>query len=500
MIKFHGGISCKISKKIIVRILLLFLLTLPFLLKAQPTELNLLGTWSDSSLPNTAAWGGPYNEIWGLVVNDHEIAVIGSTMGTHFIDVTDPTNPVEIVDAFVQGATFGPQLVHRDFHDYQGFLYVVADENNNSTLQIVDIRNLPESTTVVSDNNDLLIRSHNVFVDSTQARLYACGIRRSTGRDAMSMYDISDPANPVQLGIYNNIGNVEIPYVHDIFVRDHIAYLNSGNDGFFVVDFTDPTAPVLQGTMNDYVQAGYNHSGWLDHKGHYYFLADENHGLELKVVDVCEPADLEVVETFGTGSDFAGSIPHNVLIDCNILYASWYYEGVQMFDISDPTNPVRIGFYDTFDGPDAFSFAGNWGVYPYLPSGNILASDMQGGLFVLENIVTPDCDAYQAASCENAVAVAELFQPVKALKIYPQPVTDQLTVDFFLEEPTANLNFSLTDISGRRVAVWNNRAVFTGDNQFSLEIPGSLNNGFYIMNIDNEDDTVRITRKVVVQR
>ncbi len=182
------------------------------------------------------------------------------------------------------------------------------------------------------------------------------------------------------------------------------------------------------------------------------------------------------------------------------MYASWYYEGVQVFDISDPINPVRIGFYDTFDGPDAPSFAGNWGVYPYLPSGNILASDMQSGLFILQNIVTPDCDAYQAASCENAVPVAEVYQPVKALKVYPQPVSDQLIIDFFLEEPTADLNFSLTDVSGRTVATWNNLAVFTGENKFDLDIPNSLNNGFYIMVIENDDDTVGITRKVVVQR
>jgi len=155
-----------------VRTLLLFLFVLPFLLKAQPTQLNLLGTWSDPSLPETSSFFGAYNEIWGLAVNDHEIAVIGSTMGTHFIDVTDPTNPIELTNAFVQGAAAGPDLVHRDYHDYQGFMYAVADENSNSTLQIIDIRNLPESTTVVYDNNDFFTRSHNVFIDSTQARLY----------------------------------------------------------------------------------------------------------------------------------------------------------------------------------------------------------------------------------------------------------------------------------------------------------------------------------------
>ena len=108
----------------------------------------------------------------------------------------------------------------------------------------------------------------------------------------------------------------------------------------------------------------------------------------------------------------------------------------------------------------------------------------------------------KATACENAipVAVEELYQPVKALKFYPQPVAIQLTIDFFLEEPTANLNFSLTDISGRQVAIWKDQAVFTGENKFNLEIPNSLNNGFYIMVIGNEENTVGITRKVVVQR
>ena len=37
-----------------------------------------------------------YNECWGFKINDHEIAVIGSTAGTHFFDVTDPQNSIEV--------------------------------------------------------------------------------------------------------------------------------------------------------------------------------------------------------------------------------------------------------------------------------------------------------------------------------------------------------------------------------------------------------------------
>ena len=48
----------------------------------QGTE---LGNWQNNSLPE--AFYGRYNDVWGIVVNDVEYAVIGSTMGTHFISL-----------------------------------------------------------------------------------------------------------------------------------------------------------------------------------------------------------------------------------------------------------------------------------------------------------------------------------------------------------------------------------------------------------------------------
>jgi len=144
---------------------------------AQPQEANLLGTWTDPSIPPTALFDNPFNEIWGVASDDYEIGIIGSTLGTHFINVTDPTNPVEIEEAFVEGADSGIGIIHRDFHDYNGYLYTVADEGSSS-LQIVDLSYLPDSTVVVYDSNEILRRSHNIFIDSTQALLYACGVRK----------------------------------------------------------------------------------------------------------------------------------------------------------------------------------------------------------------------------------------------------------------------------------------------------------------------------------
>jgi len=43
----------------------------------------------------------------------------------------------------------------------------------------------------------------------------------------------------------------------------------------------------------------------------------------------------------------------------------------------------EIGYFDTYPDNDVASFDGAWSVYPYLPSGNILVSDIDRGLFVI---------------------------------------------------------------------------------------------------------------------
>ncbi len=134
---------------------------------------SLLFHWDDPTIIGSTSYDNAYNECWGFEVNNTEIAVIGSTEGTHFFNVTDPQNSTEV--AFVAGAYTGSGVVHRDYHDYQGYLYIVCDEGwSTSTLQIVDISNLPTSVNVVYDSDNLFNTSHNIFIDTATAKLYAC--------------------------------------------------------------------------------------------------------------------------------------------------------------------------------------------------------------------------------------------------------------------------------------------------------------------------------------
>ena len=56
-----------------------------------------------------------------------------------------------------------------------------------------------------------------------------------------------------------------------------------------------------------------------------------------------------------------------------------------VLDISNTADPKEIGFFDTFPVSDNTSFNGAWGVYPYLPSGIILISDISSGLYVVKD-------------------------------------------------------------------------------------------------------------------
>ena len=78
-------------------------------------------------------------------------------------------------------------------------------------------------------------------------------------------------------------------------------------------------------------------------------------------------------------------LPHNVMIDGNRLVLSHYTDGVRLLDITDPEQPVEIGFYDTFEGPDG-DFEGAWGAYIFPASNLIVVSDISGGLFVVQYV------------------------------------------------------------------------------------------------------------------
>ncbi len=425
---------------------------------AQQTA-TLLYNWQDSSLVGSQAYDNTYNECWGMAINEREIAIIGSTAGTHFFDITDPINSIEV--AFVAGAYTGVGVIHRDYHDFEGYLYAVCDEGNSSTLQIIDITNLPNSVNTVYDSNLLLTQAHNIYIDTATAKLYACA-----SNSAMDVYSLINPTSPTLIYSYNAVG-----HVHDAFVRNDTAFLNCGNQGLRVLDFSMVSAlgdqPLQLAAFTSYPDAGYNHSGWLNDNGTLYIMQDENHGYDVKILDVADLSNISVLATFNSGVD-PQSMAHNGIIKGNLAYIPYYHDGLRVFDISDPYNPIQTWEYDTYAPASHTSYKGAWGVYPSLPSGNIIVSDMQTGLYILECGTPTDI-------IENKITN----------KPYPNPAENK----FIINNQTAD-HITLYNILGKEVKRQNLV------NHQNTIYKGGLTKGLYFYNLNNGNKILE-TGKVI---
>jgi len=335
-------------------------------------NMNLLSTWQTG---NRA-----FNDVWGYVdTNGDEVGIIGSRSHFYFVDISDPTEP-ELIDGFAGGNV----TPWRDMKSYSQWAYGVCD-NCNEGLSIFRLGDSPASNGVefVSQTTSFFSSAHNIFVDEQHGRLYVIG--SNTQRNGVIILDIkTNPEAPILLGAVNVVGG----YMHDLYVRDHIGYGSSEGRGLYVYDFSNPNFPQALGSLTNYPQQGYNHSSWLNPAGDVLIMADETHNTSLKAVDVGDLSDIQVTDLFRSellAPAVTGSIAHNPFVRDNYAVVSYYHDGVQVFDISNPSNVQQVAWYDTFASNTSYSgFSGCWGTYPFLPSGLILGSDGASGLFVLE--------------------------------------------------------------------------------------------------------------------
>lgn len=342
----------------------------------QNFNLNLLSNWDIDTMPN--AGSVVYNDCWGYVdCSGGEYAVMGSASYTHFFDLSDPTAPAEI-NYFAGGNT----TIWRDYKSYKNYIYGVCDSCTEG-LQVFDMNTAPDSVVRVLQTDEFFGKSHNIFLDTLNAKLYCPGT--NTQSNGLVILDLSEtPENPTLLS------SIELPggYVHDLYVRNDTAFCSHGFNGLYVYDMADPLNPVTLGIINDYPQSGYNHSSWLSVDGNHLIMADETHNTALKIINTEDLGDMEVTDLFRSNllaPNDTASIVHNPFVLGDLVFLSYYHDGVQVYDFSDPTNAVKVASYDTETGnTDYAGFKGCWGVYPYLPSGTIIASDVQNGLFLFE--------------------------------------------------------------------------------------------------------------------
>jgi choice-of-anchor B domain-containing protein len=427
-------------------------------------NLPVMSNWDDDNIPSASY--GAYNECWGYHSAGREYAFLGSSKGTYFFDVTDPYTPV-VIDYFPTKDTVA-LVINKDYAVYDHYLYAVSDQGQNS-LQIFDLQYLPDSVVKVYDSDAISKRCHTLFVE--RDRLYMCyNTRPDNSYGPMDIYSLANPLDPQYLGTVSHPGFFT---VHEVHVKNDTAYCANGYNGLWIYNVANPAAPALISILDVYPESGYNHSAWLTDDSRTMVFTDENHGLGVKIYDITDVYDpqplamirsnlLQVADSLGSG----GSIAHNPYIVGDLLFVSYYHDGVQVYNIADPANPYLVGWNDTYPQNTAYpSYGGCWGIYPYLPSGNIIASDMSNGLFVLDG--------------------SALFNFQPEIPVFPGLAFGQNPVNSHVELYYSNsvgsqLNVEVFDLSGKKVAGQSFGLTASGSEKFRLPV-AQLATGFYVV-------------------
>lgn len=335
------------------------------------------------------------NDIWGWTDPDtgREYALMGTTRGTAFVDVTEPTDPryLGMLPSHQPAQTIFRQWADVKVHANHAF--VVSEEPLHG-MQVFDLTRLRGATEPQTWTEDahygLFGGAHNIAINEDSGFAYAVGTLTCDG--GPHIVNIKQPTNPVFAGCVAEDG-----YTHDTqavtydgpdsrFTGQEILF-NANEDSVTIVDVTDKLAPV-QLSRTTYDNASYTHQGWLTDDSRYFLFNDELDERELGIntttyiLDVASLTDPVVHDRHVHSTP---AIDHNLYVSGDRVYEANYRAGLRILD----TKPIdrgslrEVGYFDVYPGDDAAEFSGAWSNYPYFDSGTVVVSGIEQGLFVL---------------------------------------------------------------------------------------------------------------------
>ena len=342
------------------------LLLFPIITSAQSSmNMNLLGTYD---YPTTQG-----NDIWGWVDSTgNEFALVGLRSGFSVVNVTNPSSPSE--EFFIPDVN----STWRDVKIWGNYAYVTTEAS--AGLLIVDLTDMTGNTyshvNQFTNNNGGSVSftsAHDIYIDENGIA-YIFGAKNNgsyVANGGAIFLDVAvNPMNPVYLGEWSD------EYIHDGMVRGDTMYAGCIYSGkVFIVDVSNKNNPITIGqhaTPNNFT-----HNAWVSDNGDYVFTTDEKPGAYLAAYDVSDLNNIQEVDRTQSNPG-SNSIPHNTFVDGNFLITSYYRDGTTVHDITHPNYMIQVAYYDSYAG-SGNGFDGCWGTYPYLPSGNIISSDINSG-------------------------------------------------------------------------------------------------------------------------
>lgn len=361
--------------------------------------------------------GGHTSDVWVFRgVNGRDYAYTGTwgacdgCVGNRMYawDVTDPAKPV-LTDSVVVDA----RVVNDVKVNQAGTIGVITREGASSRrngIVILDLADPAHPKVAAEHFENLTGGVHNTFIEGNL--VYAV----HNGTRDVHIVDVSSPRAPRQVGRW---GIPENPskYLHDIWIKDGLAYASYWDDGLYILDVGrgikggTPTEPKLvsqhkyrtrlngQEYGNTHVALPYTNKAGNS----YVFVGDEifpsdfdiknrkfQPGGYVHVIDVSNierPVEVAKYEVPGAGV-------HNLWVQNDTLYTAYYNAGLRAVDVSgELRGDLRAQGREiaALATTDANAFVPNrpfvWG--PQLYRGHVFASDHNSGLWVAKLVPNP---------------------------------------------------------------------------------------------------------------
>ena len=327
--------------------------------------------------------GEEATDCWGYSTSEGlEFAIVGATRSTYVYSLGDPRNPV--LRARIPGATSR----WRDIKSFGTYVYVVADEGADGIL-VIDMSGAPDGGEITHSfyrpevGSQTMATAHNLYI-SAEGLLVIGGGNLGVGEP--HFFDLAqDPERPPFVGRARRV------YAHDVYAEGGRLYSSDIFAGELTLhDYTDLGDIRVLGTAT--TSSAFTHNAWPKLGDEFVFTTDERTQASVDAYDVSDPSAIRRVDRFRPDETFtSGSVPHNTHVRGDYLVTSWYRDGVILTDATRPHNLIEVGQYDTYPQGGGGGFEGCWGAFPFFPSGRVIASDRQNGLFVFDADYEPGC-------------------------------------------------------------------------------------------------------------
>ncbi len=414
-----------------------------------------------------------YSALWGYTAPDgREYAILGTQVGTSFIDITDSAN-IREVDS-VKGLNSG----WREMKTYSHYAYIVS-EATNSGLQIVDLQYLPDSVRLIKTWSYAgYTKTHSI--SQSGHYLYLNGGNSATN-GGVTVLDVSDPENPVKMGQWTTL------YVHDCRVlNDTIWASNIYTGQTSIINATNKSSLEFIRTWRSYPTSevsSHNSAFSADRK--YLYTTNEISSPNGKL-NIWNVEDINNITFIGEWqpTGITTAIVHNIETYGDFAVIAHYRAGIRILNISNPEVPVEVAWYDTYPSSNSASYSGCWGVYKF-PSGKIIGSDMSSGLFVIKtNFPLTGVAGNTTNTIPDNYSLSQNF---------PNPFNPSTTIKFSLKE-NSNVKLNVYDLQGREVANVFNDKRDGGNYEITFDANNfNLSSGTYFYNIQVQGSTSDFT-------